>query len=95
MRPGTIPGLLIRGSALCAVIDPQNRCHQASPADAAHNPALFIRRVMFSALLMNVALHGLEEAAGVRYRETGVNAGTTVPGTPILGQVCRLMSNST
>ena len=33
---------------------------------------------------MNVALHGLEEAAGVRYRETGVNAGTTVPGTPIL-----------
>ena len=43
MRPGTIPGLPIRGSALCAVIDPQNRCHQALPAGAAHNPALFIR----------------------------------------------------
>jgi RNA-directed DNA polymerase len=39
---------------------------------------------VISPLLMNVALHGLEEAAGVRYRQTGVNAGTTVPGTPIL-----------
>ena len=39
---------------------------------------------MISPLLMNVALHGLEEAAGVRYRQTGVNTGTTVPGTPIL-----------
>jgi RNA-directed DNA polymerase len=39
---------------------------------------------VISPLLMNVALHGLEEAAGVRYRQTGVNAGTAVPGTPIL-----------
>ncbi|UQX09544.1 group II intron reverse transcriptase/maturase [Candidatus Mycobacterium methanotrophicum] len=39
---------------------------------------------VISPLLMNVALHGLEEAAGVRYRRTGVNAGTTVAGTPIL-----------
>src|ERR1700682_1219102 len=39
---------------------------------------------VISPLLMNVALHGLEEAAGVRYRQTGVNTGTTVPGTPIL-----------
>ena len=33
---------------------------------------------------MNVALHGLEEAAGVRYRATGTRAGTAVAGTPIL-----------
>ncbi len=48
---------------------------------------------VISPLLMNVALHGLEEAAGVRYRETGVNAGTTVPGTPILvryADLCRI-----
>ncbi|WP_250150482.1 group II intron reverse transcriptase/maturase [Mycolicibacter acidiphilus] len=39
---------------------------------------------VISPLLLNVALHGLEEAAGVRYRQTGVNTGTAVPGTPIL-----------
>src|SRR6516225_2630843 len=39
---------------------------------------------VISPLLMNVALHGLEEAAGVCYRQTGVNAGTAVPGTPVL-----------
>ena len=52
---------------------------------------------VISALLMNVALHGLEEAAGVRYRETGVNAGTTVPGTPILvryADLCRIRHKS-
>jgi len=39
---------------------------------------------VISPLLLNVALHGLEEAAGVRYRQTGFNAGTAVPGTSIL-----------
>ena len=39
---------------------------------------------VISPLLMNVALHGLEEAAGVRYRAAGANAGKAVPGTPIL-----------
>jgi len=39
---------------------------------------------VISPLLMNVALHGLEEAAGVRYRTNGVNAGKAVEGTPIL-----------
>jgi RNA-directed DNA polymerase len=33
-----------------------------------------------SPLLLNVALHGMEQAAGVRYRTTGV--GHTVPGCP-------------
>ena len=37
-----------------------------------------------SPLLLNVALHGMEEAAGVRYRTVGVEAGTTVPGSPVL-----------
>ena len=39
---------------------------------------------VISPLLMNVALHGLEEAAGVRYRLHGTHAGSAVPGTPIL-----------
>lgn len=39
---------------------------------------------VISPLLMNVVLHGLEEAAGVRYRENGTYAGQAVPGTPIL-----------
>ena len=39
---------------------------------------------VISPLLMNVALHGLEEAAGVRYQTAGVHAGETKPGSPIL-----------
>jgi len=37
-----------------------------------------------SPLLLNVALHGMEQAAGVRYQRTGVQAGTTMPGSPVL-----------
>ena len=33
---------------------------------------------------MNVVLHGMEEAAGVRYITTGTNAGTARPGSPVL-----------
>jgi RNA-directed DNA polymerase len=39
---------------------------------------------VISPLLLNVALHGLEEAAGVRYRATGTHTVNTVAGTPIL-----------
>jgi RNA-directed DNA polymerase len=39
---------------------------------------------VISPLLMNVALHGLEEAAGVRYQATGERAGKTKPNSPIL-----------
>ncbi len=39
---------------------------------------------MISPVLMNVALHGMEEAAGVRYITTGSNAGTARPGSPVL-----------
>jgi RNA-directed DNA polymerase len=39
---------------------------------------------VISPLLLNVALHGLEKAAGVRYRITGANAGETVPGSPVV-----------
>ncbi|SOJ57622.1 Tyrosine recombinase XerD [Mycobacterium simulans] len=38
---------LLTWLGLCAVIDPQNHCHQALPASAAHNPALFIRGCCF------------------------------------------------
>jgi RNA-directed DNA polymerase len=39
---------------------------------------------VISPLLMNVALHGMEAAAGVRYYDTGVNAGRTVPNCPVV-----------
>jgi RNA-directed DNA polymerase len=39
---------------------------------------------VISPLLLNIALHGLEEAAGVRYVTTGRHAGETVPGCPVL-----------
>ena len=39
---------------------------------------------VISPLLLNVALHGLEAAAGVRYRKVGVNAAETVAGAPVL-----------
>ena len=37
----------------------------------------------FSPCLLNVALHGLEEAAGVRYRTSGTHAGEVMPGSPV------------
>jgi RNA-directed DNA polymerase len=39
---------------------------------------------VISPLLMNVALHGLEEAAGVRHQTAGVRAGDVRRGSPIL-----------
>jgi RNA-directed DNA polymerase len=39
---------------------------------------------VISPLMMNVALHGLEEAAGVRYQASGRNAGDTRPGCPVV-----------
>ena len=39
---------------------------------------------MISPLLMNVALHGMEAAAGVRYHTTGTRAGKTMPDCPVL-----------
>jgi len=37
-----------------------------------------------SPVLLNVALHGMEQAAGVRYRTTGTQAGKTEPDSPVL-----------
>jgi RNA-directed DNA polymerase len=39
---------------------------------------------VISPLLLNVALHGLEEAAGVRYVTSGTHAGETVSGCPVV-----------
>jgi len=39
---------------------------------------------VISPLLLNIALHGMEEAAGVRYRTGGAHVGKTVPGCPVL-----------
>src|SRR5512140_2631573 len=38
---------------------------------------------VISPCLLNVALHGLEEAAGVRYHTSGKQAGTAKPGCPV------------
>jgi RNA-directed DNA polymerase len=39
---------------------------------------------VISPLLMNVALHGLEQAAGVRYISSGRQAGDTIAGSPVV-----------
>jgi RNA-directed DNA polymerase len=39
---------------------------------------------VISPCLLNVALHGLEEAAGVRYQTSGKKAGDTMPGSPVV-----------
>ncbi|HEY3690577.1 MAG TPA: reverse transcriptase domain-containing protein [Pseudonocardiaceae bacterium] len=39
---------------------------------------------VISPLLLNVALHGLEEAAGVQYQTSGTKAGRTMAGRPAL-----------
>jgi RNA-directed DNA polymerase len=39
---------------------------------------------VISPVLLNIALHGMEEAAGVRYRTFGVNADRVTPGSPVL-----------
>ena len=39
---------------------------------------------VISPVLMNVTLHGMEQAAGVRYITTGSNAGTARPDSPVL-----------
>jgi len=39
---------------------------------------------VISPLLLNVALHGMEAAAGVRYQPTGTHAGETMPGSPVV-----------
>ncbi len=47
---------------------------------------------VISPLLLNVALHGLEQAAGVRYRTTGSHADEAVPGSPLViryADLCR------
>ncbi|WP_319668727.1 reverse transcriptase domain-containing protein, partial [Streptomyces ipomoeae] len=39
---------------------------------------------VISPVLLNIALHGMETAAGIRYRQTGHRAGDTMPGSPLL-----------
>jgi RNA-directed DNA polymerase len=48
-------------------------------------------------LLLNVALHGLEEAAGVRYRACGKNAAVAKAGSPVViryADLCRARHKS-
>ena len=52
---------------------------------------------VISPVLLNVALHGLEEAAGVRYRRLGSNAAWTAAGSPVVvryADLCRIRHKS-
>jgi RNA-directed DNA polymerase len=52
---------------------------------------------VISPLLLNVALHGLEEAAGVRYASPGSGSGETKPGSPVViryADLCRIRHKS-
>ena len=52
---------------------------------------------VISPCLMNVALHGLEEAAGVRYVTSGTHAGEARPGSPVAiryADLCRARHKS-
>ena len=52
---------------------------------------------VISPLLMNVALHGLEVAAGVRYQLSGRHAGDTRPDSPVVvryADLCRIRHKS-
>jgi RNA-directed DNA polymerase len=47
---------------------------------------------VISPVLLNVALHGMEQAAGVRYRNSTRSDAETVAGTPVLvryADLCR------
>jgi RNA-directed DNA polymerase len=46
-------------------------------------PVIYCVGGVISPCLLNVALHGLEEAAGVRYKTSGIHAGETVAGSPV------------
>lgn len=39
---------------------------------------------VISPALLNIALHGMEQAAGVRYQRLGPSAATTAPGSPVV-----------
>ncbi len=52
---------------------------------------------VISPVLLNVALHGMEQAAGVRYRTLGTDGAQTVEGTPSLvryADLCRIRHKS-
>jgi RNA-directed DNA polymerase len=73
---GTFPGRGMVAAWLTAGVIDQGRfapTERGSPQGGVISP-----------LLMNVALHGMEEAAGVRYLRTGRNAGTARPDSPVL-----------
>ena len=73
---GTFPARGMVAAWLKAGVIDQGRfapTEQGSPQGGVISPAL-----------MNVALHGMEEAAGVRYITAGSNAGTARPGSPVL-----------
>ncbi len=73
---GTVPGReLIRGWLKAGVVEAGRLTptEEGSPQGGVISP-----------LMMNVALHGMEQAAGVRYHATGVNAGSVMRGSPVL-----------
>src|SRR6266851_5271864 len=63
--------------------EPISRCHCRSKCSSSTDRAILASSGEISPLLLNIALHGLEEAAGVRYR-AGTQAGRVQDGCPAL-----------
>jgi RNA-directed DNA polymerase len=52
---------------------------------------------VISPALLNVVLHGMEDAAGVRYQRSGTDAAHTAAGSPVLvryADLCRARHKS-
>src|SRR5664280_1213344 len=60
------------------------RGDSAPDTEGDHRRSYPLRWGVVSPLLLNIALHGMEQAAGVRYQVTGTHAGDTVSGSPVL-----------
>src|SRR5664280_1365597 len=56
----------------------------APDTEGDHGRRCPLRWGVVSPLLLNIALHGMEQAAGDRYQVTGTHAGDTVSGSPVL-----------
>jgi RNA-directed DNA polymerase len=72
---GTFPAREIVAQWLKAGVVEQGRLHrteQVTPQGGVASP-----------MLLNVALHGMEQAAGVRYHTAGTDAGQTMAGSPV------------
>jgi len=73
---GTFPARGMVAQWLKAAVVEQGRLHRTEEGTPQGG--------VVSPVLLNVALHGMEQAAGVRYYQSGNNAGKAMMGSPVL-----------